>query len=296
MTAKPPTCLNVGVTATGLRALGLRDEWLATFPEEFRDGAAHRAPKVGDIDASAPEHWRDGLGDPDAVHLMWTIYARDDTAQLEAAAGRIEAAWRASGAFSITARLDGATLDTYTSRPERPRHRPLRLPRQHLAAPLRRERRLRRPDGCPADRHGRRRPPRPRRRGRRPGGGGRALPHHVPRGQLADAGGGPRAPDRRARGERLLQRLSGARAGRARLRGVPRDQRRADQRRARPSTRGRGASARRAGVGQGAGGRQAHGPVAQRRAALAVPLDAGSPRPRPVPSALACPTPWTRPT
>ena len=114
---KPPTCLNVGVTATGLRALGLRDEWLATFPEEFREGAARRAPKVGDIDASAPEHWRDGLGDPDAVHLMWTIYARDDTAQLEAASGRIEAAWRASGAFSITARLDGATLDTYTADP-----------------------------------------------------------------------------------------------------------------------------------------------------------------------------------
>src|ERR1700690_1398664 len=38
--AKPASCLNVGVTATGLRSLGLRAEWLATFPSEFVQGAA----------------------------------------------------------------------------------------------------------------------------------------------------------------------------------------------------------------------------------------------------------------
>ena len=111
---KPVTCLNVGVTATGLAALGLRADWLATFPEEFRDGAAARAQKVGDIDASAPEHWRDGLDDPNAVHLMWTIHALDDHAALAAVSEQLEAAWRESGAFSVTSRLDGATLDTYT--------------------------------------------------------------------------------------------------------------------------------------------------------------------------------------
>ena len=79
-----------------------------------------RAPKVGDIDDSAPEHWRDGLGDADAVHLMWTIHALDDQAELDAVARRIESAWRESGAFSVTSRLDGATLDTYTQEPERP--------------------------------------------------------------------------------------------------------------------------------------------------------------------------------
>ncbi|MBK5288312.1 MAG: hypothetical protein JJE46_07585, partial [Acidimicrobiia bacterium] len=54
---KPATCVNVGVTATGLRALGLREEWLATFPDEFLEGAVNRAPKVGDVDGSAPAHW-----------------------------------------------------------------------------------------------------------------------------------------------------------------------------------------------------------------------------------------------
>ena len=111
---KPATCLNVGVTATGLRALGLPEAWVVTFPEEYRDGAAARATKVGDIDASAPKHWRDGLGDPDAAHLMWTIHALDDRAALDAVSRRIESAWKASGAFSVTSRLDGATLDTYT--------------------------------------------------------------------------------------------------------------------------------------------------------------------------------------
>ena len=114
---KPTTCLNVGITATGLRALGLRDDWLATFPEEFREGAAKRAAKVGDVDQSAPEQWRDGLGDPERVHLMWTIHALDDRAHLDAVDSQLEAAWRQSGAFAVTSRLDGATLDTYPEHP-----------------------------------------------------------------------------------------------------------------------------------------------------------------------------------
>ena len=124
---------------------------------------------------------------------MWTIYARDDTAQLEAASGRIEAAWRASGAFSITARLDGATLDTYTADPnDRDTvhfgyRDSISQPRFVVNGDY-----VGRMDAQPIATR-RRRPPRPRRRGRRPGGRGRALPHHVPRGQLADAGGRPRA-------------------------------------------------------------------------------------------------------
>jgi deferrochelatase/peroxidase EfeB len=114
---KPPSCLNIGVTAAGLRALGLREEWLATFPDEFIQGAVRRAEKVGDVDCSAPEHWRDGLGDPDRVHLMWTIHALDSRDAIDRAATQLEAAWKRSGAFTVTARLDGATLDTYTHDP-----------------------------------------------------------------------------------------------------------------------------------------------------------------------------------
>jgi len=111
---KPLCCLNVGVTAAGLRALGLREEWVRTFPDEFLAGAVGRAIKVGDVGASAPEHWRDGLGDPDRVHLMWTIHAYESREDLEAAANTLETAWRRTGAFTVTARIDGATLDTYT--------------------------------------------------------------------------------------------------------------------------------------------------------------------------------------
>ena len=111
---KPDTCLNIGVTATGLRALGLRKEWLATFPDEFVQGAVGRAEKVGDVDDSAPEHWRDGLSEPDQVHVMWTIHALESRDAIDRAADTLEAGWRRSGAFTITARLDGATLDTYT--------------------------------------------------------------------------------------------------------------------------------------------------------------------------------------
>src|SRR6476660_4475567 len=49
---KPPSCLNIGVTATGLRALGLHEEWLATFPDECLQGAVKRAEKIGDVDGS----------------------------------------------------------------------------------------------------------------------------------------------------------------------------------------------------------------------------------------------------
>jgi deferrochelatase/peroxidase EfeB len=111
---KPSTCLNIGVTATGLRALGLREDWLATFPDEFLEGAAARAVKVGDVDTSAPEHWRDGLGDPDRAHVMWTIHALDSRDAIDAVSSTLEGAWRRSGAFTITSRIDGATLDTYT--------------------------------------------------------------------------------------------------------------------------------------------------------------------------------------
>ena len=43
-TPSPTVCLNVGVTATGLSALGVSAKSLATFPKEFRDGAVGAAP------------------------------------------------------------------------------------------------------------------------------------------------------------------------------------------------------------------------------------------------------------
>lgn len=106
---KPLACLNVGVTATGLRALGLNKEGLGTFPIEFREGAVARAAKVGDIGSSAPEHWADGLGHPDSAHLMWTIHG-STVAHRDRLADQIETLWAESRAFHVTSRLDGAAL------------------------------------------------------------------------------------------------------------------------------------------------------------------------------------------
>lgn len=56
--------LNVALTASGLRALGLDDAALATFPRELQQGMAHpeRSAALGDGGGDAPEHWRLGGG------------------------------------------------------------------------------------------------------------------------------------------------------------------------------------------------------------------------------------------
>ena len=53
--------VTVAFTWNGLRALGVDDADLATFPEEFRQGMAARAAVLGLTGANAPEHWVGGL-------------------------------------------------------------------------------------------------------------------------------------------------------------------------------------------------------------------------------------------
>ena len=59
--------VTLALTWNGLRALGVDDESLASFPDEFREGMAARADILGDTGAAAPEHWVDGLAGED-VH------------------------------------------------------------------------------------------------------------------------------------------------------------------------------------------------------------------------------------
>jgi deferrochelatase/peroxidase EfeB len=73
--AKPRHCLALGATATGLTALGVIASSLAGFETAFVQGAAVRARRVGDVGLSAPELWVDGLGDPDRLHLVASLYA-----------------------------------------------------------------------------------------------------------------------------------------------------------------------------------------------------------------------------
>ena len=76
---KPDSCVNLAVTFGGLRALGVPEDSLATFPEDFAAGAAARAGLVGDVGPSAPEHWSPVFTDPGA-HLLVSVFGQSDEA------------------------------------------------------------------------------------------------------------------------------------------------------------------------------------------------------------------------
>ncbi len=63
--------VNIGFTYEGLKALGLSQRSLDSFPEAFRVGMRGRADAVGDVGPHAPEHWEGGLGGPDIHAMAW---------------------------------------------------------------------------------------------------------------------------------------------------------------------------------------------------------------------------------
>jgi Dyp-type peroxidase family len=68
--------VTVAFTCNGLRALGVADACLETFPEEFRQGMAARASILGDTGANSPDRWLGGLASPD-LHAIVILFARD---------------------------------------------------------------------------------------------------------------------------------------------------------------------------------------------------------------------------
>src|SRR4051794_15523477 len=68
--------VTVALSWNGIRALGLDDHALASFPEEFRQGMAARAEILGLTGANHPEHWRGGLASAD-LHAIVILFARD---------------------------------------------------------------------------------------------------------------------------------------------------------------------------------------------------------------------------
>jgi hypothetical protein len=99
---KPETCFNIGLTYPGLLALGTPDATLDGFPTEFRQGMAARALKLGDVEKSAPKNWPAPFDYPDRIHLIATIYARED-AQLD----RVQRDALAGKAFRLLGTRDG---------------------------------------------------------------------------------------------------------------------------------------------------------------------------------------------
>jgi Dyp-type peroxidase family len=72
----------VALSFQGLKALGVPEVALASFPPEFQQGMAARAAELGDTGDSAPDRWEQPLGGPD-VHLAIYALAPDET-RLEA--------------------------------------------------------------------------------------------------------------------------------------------------------------------------------------------------------------------
>ncbi|SCX90488.1 deferrochelatase/peroxidase EfeB [Nitrosospira sp. Nl5] len=107
-TVKPPYCLNVGLTYTGLAALGLSPLSLASFPEEFAAGAPARAQRVGDTGESSPEHWKDQFASP-ALHLLLFLFAETEEI-LEHVTGQLRELYSGRNAMSELSVHDGRSL------------------------------------------------------------------------------------------------------------------------------------------------------------------------------------------
>src|SRR5260221_14687821 len=70
--------VSVAFTWTGLRALGLNEASLASFPEEFRQGMPARWQVLGDTGANHPDHWIEGISSPEQ-HEIANLFARNAT-------------------------------------------------------------------------------------------------------------------------------------------------------------------------------------------------------------------------
>jgi Dyp-type peroxidase family len=69
--------ITLAFTWNGLRALGLSQDSLDSFPDEFREGMASRADILGDSGAAHPDNWVGGLAGED-LHAIAILFARDD--------------------------------------------------------------------------------------------------------------------------------------------------------------------------------------------------------------------------
>lgn len=68
--------VSLAFTWNGLRAMGVDEDSLGTFPDEFKQGMAARAEMLGATGHNAPERWVGGLASPD-LHAIAILFARD---------------------------------------------------------------------------------------------------------------------------------------------------------------------------------------------------------------------------
>jgi len=68
--------VTIAFTWNGLRALGVDEASLSTFPDEFKQGLAARADILGITGANHPDHWLGDLASPE-LHAIAILFARD---------------------------------------------------------------------------------------------------------------------------------------------------------------------------------------------------------------------------
>lgn len=75
------SCLNIGFTSTGLKALGYKEKNLQSFSREFREGmvSPHRQRLLGDFDSSDPANWQWGGPANERVDLILMVFGKDET-------------------------------------------------------------------------------------------------------------------------------------------------------------------------------------------------------------------------
>ena len=93
--------VTLAFTWNGLRALGVPEESLATFPEAFRQGMAARADILGDTGADHPDNWVGGLAGAD-LHAIAILFARDDAEHARATGVHDELVARCDGVRSLS--------------------------------------------------------------------------------------------------------------------------------------------------------------------------------------------------
>ena len=72
-----PGWLAIAFTFQGLKALGVPQTSLDSFPQEFREGMAARASILNDVGNNSPGNWEYPFGTSDA-HVALAIYAKDE--------------------------------------------------------------------------------------------------------------------------------------------------------------------------------------------------------------------------
>ena len=102
--------VTAALTFQGLKALGVPQDSLGSFPPAFQQGMAARAAELGDVGESAPEHWEKPFGTPD-VHVAISALS-PDAAHLETVLAGARKAYEDLSGVSVIWRLNCHVLPT----------------------------------------------------------------------------------------------------------------------------------------------------------------------------------------